>query len=103
MSAATPWTIHRSWVTVPWWAATAARTAASEVPWTMTDRVGPAVDPVAGATAAGATKTAARRNTTTAMRFRFARMNPHDRQPRRDLHGPIVSLALRGRTSSPPV
>jgi len=64
----------------------------------MTDRVGPAVDAVAGATAAGATKAAARRNTTPAMRFRYARMNSHNRQPRRDLHGPIVSLALRRRT-----
>jgi hypothetical protein len=63
----------------------------------MTDRVGPAVDAVAGATAAGPRKAAMRRSTTTEMRFRFARMNCHDRQPGRDLHGLIGSFgALPG-------
>src|SRR5688572_4429115 len=66
----------------------------------MTDRVESAVDAVAGATAAGATKAAARRNTTTEMRFRFARMKRHDRQAGSDLHGLIESLAPRRGTSS---
>src|SRR5581483_2751564 len=96
-SAATPLTIHRSWVTVPWWAATAAAAAPSEVAWTMTAVWGAASDARAGVARAGAIHAPSRTNRTPAMSFRFARMNAHDRRWANLFHSPYASLAaLRG-------